>query len=105
MINLPSSSKFSRLFLAGYVLAYLLTRLVNLTLLPAHYDELAQLKRLDEFIGGNIFVGLADNLKWLQLWLLAAFAWLPAGPLWAGRFPSILIGLAGGIGAYTLALA
>jgi hypothetical protein len=105
MLKLFNSPKFPRLFLAGYGLAYLLTRLVNLTLLPAHYDELAQLKRLEEFMGGNLLVGLSDNLKWLQLWLLAAFSWLPAGPLWNGRFPSILLGLAGGIGVYRLALA
>jgi hypothetical protein len=106
MHSKPSNlQKFSRLFLVSYSLAYLLSRLVNLTLLPAHYDELAQLKRLEAFMAGNLFVGLSDNLKWLQLWLLAAFSWLPAGPLWNGRFPSILLGLAGGIGVYRLALA
>jgi len=99
------SSKFTLIFLSVYALVYLLSRLANLTLLPAHYDEMAQLRRLAEFVGeGHIFVGLEDNLKWFQLWLLAALSWLPASPLWIGRFTSILTGLAGGLGCYALAL-
>ncbi|HMR62872.1 MAG TPA: glycosyltransferase family 39 protein [Anaerolineae bacterium] len=97
--------RFPTIFLLVYALAYLVVRLINLTLMAAHYDELAILRRANDFVyQGHVTVGLDDSLKWFQLWLLAAFYFLPADTLWIGRFVSILAGLAGGLGSYVLAV-
>ncbi len=97
------TKNFSLIFAAGYAALYLLTRLVNLTLLPAHFDELVYLQYAGQLVNeGHWLVGLENELKWTHLWLIAAFYWLPASPLWIGRFASTLMGLAAGLGCYAL---
>lgn len=107
LTSLNQIKKKSATFLIAYAAVYLLTRLISLTLLPAHYDELLQLQRLDMLVNeAKILEGFDELflLKWLQLPLIASLLWLPANPFWIGRFVSALAGLAGGIGSYTLGL-
>jgi hypothetical protein len=88
-----------------YLNLFLATRLTNLTLLPAHYDEMLHLRRVEAVVrDGEFFIGLDQSLKGLQVWLVAALWWLPMDTLWIGRFGSVLAGVAGGLGCYVLAI-
>ncbi|MEW5958570.1 MAG: glycosyltransferase family 39 protein [Chloroflexota bacterium] len=84
-----------------------MTRLVSLTLLPAHYDELLQLQRIDLMVNeGKVLEGFDEIFlfKWLQVLLIAPLLGLPGNPLWLGRFVTVLAGLLGGLGCYVLAV-
>jgi len=105
--TLDSRQRTTYLFLAIYAIVYLLTRLASLTSIPAHYDELLQLVRIDLMVGeGKILEGFDDIFlfKWLQVLLIAPLLWLPANPLWIGRLVSTVAGMLGGIGCYVLAI-
>jgi len=90
------------LLLAGFIVIFFLTRLVNLTILPIFADEAIYI-RWAQLIGqGRYFIPLTDGKTPLFMWLLAPLLRLINDPLIAGRLLSVFSGLATLIGVYIL---
>jgi 4-amino-4-deoxy-L-arabinose transferase-like glycosyltransferase len=75
-------------------LIYLLTRLINLTLLPVFTDESNYLNWGWITTHFDAFYPLVDGKQPGLMWLFGIFQAIFSDPLWAGRFVSVLFGIA-----------
>jgi hypothetical protein len=82
------------------LLLYLLTRLPGLDVLPLHNDEGLHLTRAVEVWNGHPFWAISDG-KIINHWPIAALDPRHA-PLYAGRLPTLLVGLLGLAAGYAL---
>src|SRR5512145_1985479 len=76
---------------------YLVTHLPALTLLPVFADEAIYIRwaqLIQDDLGRYAFFSMADGKPPLFMWLLSLVLKLFADPLLAGRFLSVLVGLA-----------
>lgn len=87
-------------------LVYLLTRFVNLTIIPIFVDE-AIYTRWSQIIladpSHNLFIPLSDGKQPLFMWVAAQFLRIFSDPLFATRATSVIAGLFGVWGTYLLA--
>jgi len=90
------------LVLAGLIVAFFLSRLINLTLLPIFADEAIYIRWSQVILKGKYFIPLTDGKTPLFMWLLAPFLKLGVDPLVAGRLLSVFSGLATLLGVYFL---
>ncbi len=84
---------------------FLLTRLINLNLIPVFADEAIYI-RWAQLIGDkfyNFFIPLSDGKTPLFMWLLAPLLKLNFDPLLTGRVLSVFAGLLTLTGTYFLA--
>lgn len=99
------STRYYLFFLSVF---YLLTRLVNLTLLPIFTDESIYIywaKFIASF-HSNWFISLTDGKPPLLIWIIAVLLQILPQEMYllAGRLPSVLFGLFALIGIYKLSL-
>jgi len=110
MINKKKVSSFWQqwkvmIFLGVFViLAFLLLRLINLTLLPVFADEAiyirwSQIMRAEATLR---FLPLSDGKQPLFMWAIIPFLKIFTDPLLAGRFLSVLSGLGSLVGIFFL---
>ncbi|MCX6816772.1 MAG: glycosyltransferase family 39 protein [Candidatus Beckwithbacteria bacterium] len=85
------------------IVVFLISRLVNLTLLPIFADEAIYIRWTQLINQGHLFVPLSDGKTPLFMWLLAPLLWVIKDPLLAGRLLSVASGLATLLGVYFLA--
>ncbi|MFI5205376.1 MAG: ArnT family glycosyltransferase, partial [Candidatus Paceibacterales bacterium] len=87
-------------------LAYLLSRFINLTIIPIFVDE-AIYTRWSQIIlsdpSNNLFIPLSDGKQPLYMWAAAQFLRVFKDPLFAARTASVFAGLFGVWGTYLLA--
>lgn len=85
------------------LIVFLISRLVNLGILPIFADEAIYIRWTQLVNQGQIFVPLSDGKTPLFMWLLAPLSRLNFDPLLTGRFLSVLAGLGTILGVYFLA--
>lgn len=90
------------LALAGFVLAFLATRLANLTALPVFVDEGIHLEWAFGMAGSGRLLGVTGGGCYLPIWVHALVATRSADPLWAARACSATWGLLAALGLYAL---
>ena len=84
-------------------IAYLSTRLFNLTLLPIFNDEAIYLDwGYREISTGDLFLSLFDGKQPLLMWFFGLTQLIIKDPLWAGRLVSVFFGLLTLIGLWLL---
>jgi len=85
-------------------LIFLITRLLNLTLLPVFADEAIYIHwaQVIWHDAANRFIPLSDGKPPLFMWLMVPFLKVFSDPLLAGRLLSVSSGLSGLIGVYLL---
>lgn len=97
--------RHNRIFILLVVL-YLLTRLLNLTILPIFNDESIYLywAKLIDTTHAHLFISLTDGKPPLLIWIMAVFLKLFPSFLYllAGRLPSVIMGLISLFGIYAL---
>lgn len=96
--------KKTHVFWAGIIALYLLTRLVNIKIIPIFTDEAiysywAQVALHDP---AHRFISLEDGKQPLFIWLAAIFQKFVSDPLIASRLVSVTAGLGSLIGIYLL---
>lgn len=96
---------FKHRFLLLIVCFYLVSHLLNLTLLPIFNDESIYLDWgwVQTHTPGELYASVYDAKQPLMIWLFGIFANFFSDPLFAGRFVSVLFGLGTLIGIYMLA--
>lgn len=104
-IKYPFLSKLEILIGTGITFLYFIPRLVNLTILPVFADEAiyvrwAQVMKAESTLR---FLPVTDGKQPLYMWLLIPLFKYINDPLYAGRFLSILTGLATLVGIFFLA--
>jgi hypothetical protein len=106
-----SLSKVEKYAFAGLIIIFLLTRFINLTILPIFTDEAIYIRwseiawnvRSIEEIRSNLFIPLSDGKQPLFMWLSGVPMQFMSDHLWAGRLPSIISGLFALIGIWLAA--
>lgn len=95
---------FKHRFLLFIVCFYLVSHLLNLTLLPIFNDESIYLDWgwVQTHTPGQLYASVYDAKQPLMIWLFGIFANFFEDPLFAGRFVSVLFGLGTTIGIYIL---
>ncbi len=93
-----------RKFLLWYlIVVFFLLRLWNLTLLPIFNDEAIYIHwGIKELQSGNLYYSLYDSKQPLLMWFFAIFSTVSRDPLWGARLVSVLFGLVGTLGLFTL---
>ena len=83
---------------------YLLTRFINLTIIPVFADEAIYLRwaQVMQAVPSLRFLPLSDGKQPLFMWLVIPFLKIFSDPLFAGRVLSVLTGLGGILGIYFL---
>lgn len=91
-------------YLLLIILFYLISHLLNITLLPIFNDESIYLDWgwVQTHTPGHLYDSLVDAKQPLMLWLFGIFSNFFADPLVAGRFVSVLFGLGSLVGLYAL---
>lgn len=93
------------------IIAFLITRLTNLTLLPIFTDEAIYIRwseiawsaRQIDGAKSLVFIPLSDGKQPLYMWLGGLFMQFTSDHLWAGRLPAVLSGLGALIGIWLVA--
>jgi 4-amino-4-deoxy-L-arabinose transferase-like glycosyltransferase len=84
---------------------FILTRLINLTLLPIFNDEAIYIDWGQKMIGtGNLFFSLFDGKQPLLMWIFGIFANIFNDPLFGARLVSVIFGVFTFIGIYKITL-
>lgn len=90
-------------FLLFLILLFFISRLANITVLPAFNDEAVHVDwGYKELHGKGLFFSLYDAKQPLLMWLFGFSQLIFADPLFAGRLVSTLFGLATLVGLYQL---
>lgn len=106
-VSLSRTEKYLGL---GLIVIFLLSRLTNLTILPIFTDEAIYIRwseiawsvRSLQGAASLVFVPLSDGKQPFFFWVAGFFMQFIPDHLWAGRFPSVLSGLASMIGLWLL---
>lgn len=85
------------------LIIFLISRLVNLGILPIFADEAIYLRWTQLINQGHLFAPLTDGKTPLFMWLLSPLLRLGFDPLLTGRFLSVLAGTGTILGVYFLA--
>ncbi|MBI2010429.1 MAG: glycosyltransferase family 39 protein [Candidatus Chisholmbacteria bacterium] len=93
------------LMIAGIIVLYLATRLINLALLPIFTDEAIYIRwgQIGLRDASHRFLSLEDGKQPLFVWLMYPMLKIFADPLVAGRMVSVIAGLANLVGLMALA--
>ncbi len=103
-----SLSRTEKYLAVGFILVFLVSRLINLTLLPIFTDEAIYIRwaeiawsvRSLDGAASLVFIPLSDGKQPFFFWIAGFFMQFIPDHLWAGRFPSIVSGLAAMIGMW-----
>jgi len=91
---------------AFLILAYFVTRLINLTIIPVFVDEAIYIRwaQVMRAVSTLRFLPLSDGKQPLFMWLIMPFLKIFSDPLVAGRLVSVGAGLGTMVGIFTLSL-